>query len=330
MKKTAIIFIMALLAAISCTKDAELWSDGPVIDEVYLSSSSGSLSVAVEATGVWRVSTEAKWITLDVDGGLGKGAFTFYYTTNEASVTSDTGTRTALITVCSDDNAKKYHLRVVQQGFNSEYFPGKTEGGQPVKLEFRTQSIEDKIIIVCTSDGAPDAEAVRTWAEGHSDLAIVDDEVIGGIGEINARAVYIEGTDSLASYPVLLDIVDNDYNASPYAGSEWIVAGKMNHYSMMQTGYPDTPKWYPADPYGDEFRSDRLMWKNNLFDCVWMSQRSFVRTFSFQPEEGETRAWQADYAYLSKSVLSCVYSVELLDAPVEGMTHKAIQITLKY
>ena len=103
-----------------------------------------------------------------------------------------------------------------------------------------------------------------------------------------------------------------------------MIGGQLYHFSMMQTAYPATPSWYPSDIDASEFDSDRYAWNNNLYDCLWMSERDFVTTWT-----SETGSYMADYVYVSRDVLATISEVQRLD-PVYGMTHNPIKITLKY
>jgi hypothetical protein len=120
-------------------------------------------------------------------------------------------------------------------------------------------------------------------------------------------------------------MVEDTYNAynSP---SKWIIGGQMYHYSMMQSSYPATPSWYPTDVEDPDFDADRYAWNNNLYDCLWMSERNFVQTWT---DQADGKSYMADYVYVSRDVLASIYSVERLDK-VLGMEHNPIKITLKY
>jgi hypothetical protein len=95
---------------------------------------------------------------------------------------------------------------------------------------------------------------------------------------------------------------------------------------MMQSSYPATPSWYPTDVEDPDFDADRYAWNNNLYDCLWMSERNFVQTWT---DQADGKSYMADYVYVSRDVLASIYSVERLDK-VLGMEHNPIKITLKY
>ena len=55
-----------------------------------------------------------------------------------------------------------------------------------------------------------------------------------------------------------------------------------------------------------------------------MSQRDYISTW-----EGNSKAYMADYVYVSRDVLATVCQVEKLEK-VHGMTHNPVKVTLKY
>ena len=124
-------------------------------------------------------------------------------------------------------------------------------------------------------------------------------------------------------FEVFKEIVDATYNAynSP---SKWIIGGQLYHYSMMQVGYAQTPSWFPSEIDAPEFQADSYAWNNNLYDSLWMSQRDYISTW-----EGDSKAYMADYVYVSRDVLATVCQVEKLEK-VHGMTHNPVKVTLKY
>ena len=92
----------------------------------------------------------------------------------------------------------------------------------------------------------------------------------------------------------------------------------------MQTDYQKTPEGYPQSTADPRLMSDIYAWQNNLYDCLWMYEQDYVQTWT----DDDGNSFCADYIYASVSVFTKVESVELID--VEGLTHKAIRLTLKY
>ena len=76
MKKFIYLMIFAV-AAISCGKSGLDIESGNVLGEVEVSASAGTFTVSVETVGRWIVkeADNASWISFDVDGGVGNGAF---------------------------------------------------------------------------------------------------------------------------------------------------------------------------------------------------------------------------------------------------------------
>ena len=79
MKKLLYILIVSV-AAFSCSKP-EL---DTVVGEVEVTAFAGRMTVSVETVGRWIVkeADNASWISFDVQGGVGKGAFTVSYEAN--------------------------------------------------------------------------------------------------------------------------------------------------------------------------------------------------------------------------------------------------------
>ena len=94
---------------------------------------------------------------------------------------------------------------------------------------------------------------------------------------------------------------------------------------MMQAAYASAPLWFPYDIDESAFDSDRYAWNNNLYDCLWMSERDYVNTWT----SSEGKSYMADYVYVSRDVLATISGVQKLDK-VHGMTHNPIKVTLKY
>ena len=79
-----------------------------------------------------------------------------------------------------------------------------------------------------------------------------------------------------------------------------------------------------TDASGEEFREDRYAWQNNMYDLLWMKTQGWVETY--KDEDG--RSWQADYVYVSASVLDKASSVEIVPVPVSGMMHNPVMVVL--
>lgn len=321
MNRLLITAALTLAVAAACTKTVETcpYSPGPCIAECVVGAEEGSVSILVETEGTWHIESCSSWIHSDVDGGSGRGAFTLHYDSNESDILHIRTSRQGSIAILLDGSDRADSLRVVQQGFLSVITPGETASDPSLKIEFETPVLSVKTLLVINTEGLAEAS---DWAEGKADIIVKDGVVTGDCGEILVRGCDLSALDDQAGYAAFRAAVDAGVFAAGPSG--WILCGTMNHYSMMQTGYPDTPSWYPKDAKGEEFRSDRYAWQNNLYDLLWMKQMGFVTTFT----DADGNKWEADYLYVSAPVLSKVTEVEIMNIPVSGMSHHPLRLTL--
>lgn len=334
-----IYILTAAAAMVSCSKSGLEIKSGDVVAEMNVTATSGRVSVSVETVGRWIVheAPDVDWVSIDVEGGVGKGAFTVSYDANMSNVADLKSARKARIVVTSEDHAKSDTLNIVQQGFNSVMAPSEVKPSQEIILEFEEDDVKTVTIVYCSAEGVSDLQELSQWAESFDIVAcggsFIKPEVTaeGNYAECEYNGLNLVSADlgehwavsAEQEFDVFRQIVESTYNAydSP---SKWIIGGQLYHYSMMQTSYQSTPDWYPADIEDPLFDADRYAWNNNLYDCLWMAERNFVETFV-----SEQGAYMADYIYVSRDVLATVYSVEKLDK-VSGMTHNPVKITLKY
>lgn len=344
MRRKLIIILAAFAAVISCTKHGMDISSGNVVGEINVTAASGRITVSVETVGRWIVyeADNAEWVKFDVKGGVGKGAFTVSYESNMSSVVDLRSARKARIVVTSEDFAKSDTLNVIQQGFDNSINPSDVVPTKQIVLEWEDVKTKTLTFVYCSADGVDGgADALSGWAQDFdivacgnrfvkpAVLASSDKKYASYVFEdmnfvsIDLKQEWTSGHEAL--YDAFTGMIEDTYNAynSP---SKWIIGGQMYHYSMMQTSYPATPSWYPANIEISDFDADRYAWNNNLYDCLWMSERNFVETWTNQTS-GES--YMADYVYVSRDVLATVYSVEKLDKAL-GMEHNPIKITLKY
>ena len=315
--------VLALIVAAACTKTVETdpYAPGVCVAECIVGAEEGSVSILVETEGTWHIASCAPWIQSDVDGGSGRGAFTLHYESNESDILHIRSGREGTIAILLDGSDKADSLRLVQQGFLSRISPRETGSDPAMKLEFETPTLSTKTLLVINTEGIAEASE---WADGKADVVVKDGSITGDCGVILVVGCDLSALDAKTAYEAFRIAVDGGVFAAGQAG--WILCGTMNHYSMMQTGYPDTPSWYPKDAKGEEFRSDRYAWQNNLYDLLWMKQRGFVTTFT----DGDGHKWEADYLYVSTRVLSKVTEVEIMNIPVGGMSHHPLRLTLNY
>jgi len=126
------------------------------------------------------------------------------------------------------------------------------------------------------------------------------------------------------SYSKIKSVLDFGYDR-PGSDPQWFIGGSFYYLSMMETGYPSTPSWFPTNPSDKHFEADRYAQNANLIDCVSMTAKDFNITFS-----NGTDSWRADYVYASSSAWNSVTAVNIINAPVAAMAHKPIMITIKY
>ena len=336
MKKLLYILIISI-AAFSCSKSGLEIESGNVVGEIEVTAFAGQMTVSVETVGRWIVSEadNASWISFDVQGGVGKGAFTVSYEANMSSVVDMKSSRKARIVVTSEDYAKSDTLNIIQQGFYSDIKPSVVNPSAEIVLEYVESSAKTLSVVYCSADGVSDLDALNEWAQQFDVVACGNGflkpsvESTGIYAQCTVDDINIVSTD-LAPYQeegngfeVFKEIVDATYNAynSP---SKWIIGGQLYHYSMMQVGYAQTPSWFPSEIDAPEFQADSYAWNNNLYDSLWMSQRDYISTW-----EDDSKAYMADYVYVSRDVLATVCQVEKLEK-VHGMTHNPVKVTLKY
>ena len=332
MKRLIYILIISFVA-FSCSKP----EIDTVVGEVEVTAFAGRMTVSVETVGRWIVkeADNAPWISFDVQGGVGKGAFTVSYEANMSSVIDVKPSRKARIVIMSEDYDKSYTFNIIQQGFHSDITPSVVTPSTEVVLEYVENPARELSVVYCSADGVSDLNALNEWADQFDVVACGNGfikpsvESTGIYAQCTVDEINIVSTDLYPyleegkGYEIFKEIVDATYNAynSP---SRWIVGGQLYHYSMMQAGYPQTPSWFPSEIEDAVFDADRYAWNNNLYDSLWMSTRDYISTWST-----DSMSYMADYVYVSRDVLATICQVEKLEK-VYGMTHNPIKVTLKY
>ena len=359
--------LLVAVTALSCEKSGLEIKSGNVLGEIEVAATAGRLTVSVETVGRWIVyeADDAPWVSFDVQGGVGNGAFTVSYQDNMSSVIDAKSSRKARIVVTSEDYAKSDTLNIIQVGFYSDIRPSQVKPSPEIVLEYVTPETKTMTVVYCSAEGVtdqdtlafaqwagqfdvvacgngfimprdvPSGEKYTVWTVG--DVKFVRDVPSGKkytlwtVGDVNfVSADLKEAFDDGEEYEAFLDIIENTYNAqnSPSKWvTKWVIGGQLYHYSMMQTAYPGTPSWYPEDLDALDFASDRYAWNNNLYDCLWIAEHDFVPTWT--SDEDKPKSYMADYVYVSRDVLATICEVRKLDK-VHGMTHNPIQITIKY
>ena len=324
MKK--IVFMAFLAASVwACTRNVEIvdpYAPGVCVGEIVLDATPGRVSVAVETEGLWRVESDQSWLVTDVKGCNGDGAFTVYYESNVSDVHILTQARVAKVAIHLESTMKTDTMVFVQRGLCPVEPTSKVVKDPAINIEYILEQQKEVVLVCCSSDGTGD---VRAWIDAqNADIVVLDGEVTGEVEGLNVVGCDFAGLTEEQEYETFRSLIQRTYNSGPAAGDDWIYAGQMYHLSAMQTDYEDTPQWYPQTTDDPRLRSDIYAWQNNLYDCVWMYGRDYVRTWT----NGNGESFSADYVYVSASVFAMITSVELLE--VDGLTHKPIKITLKY
>ena len=330
--------LLVAVTALSCEKSGLEIKSGNVLGEIEVAATAGRLTVSVETVGRWIVyeADDAPWVSFDVQGGVGNGAFTVSYQDNMSSVIDAKSSRKARIVVTSEDYAKSDTLNIIQVGFYSDIRPSQVTPSPEIVLEYVTPETKTMTVVYCSAEGVTDQDALARWAEQFDVVACGNGFIRPAVGSEDKFAVCTVGDVNFVSadlgqvfnegkeYEAFVDIIEKTYNAQN-SPSKWVIGGQLYHFSMMQTAYPATPSsWYPSDIDASEFDSDRYAWNNNLYDCLWMSERDFVTTWT-----SKAGSYMADYVYVSRDVLATISQVQKLE-PVHDMTHNPVKITLKY
>lgn len=327
--KNSIYTLLLALAAVSCAGKTEVipaFQPGNAVAVYQAGAASGEVSVLVETEGQWRLRPADAWITTDVPGGKGRGAFTFRYASNESDILNLRPGRIGRIAICLEESGKADTLLVAQRGFLTPEANLPVTADPALKLEFESPASVEVKLLVASSEGAA-AASVEEWALGNgADITVLDGMVSGTVDGLNVLGCNFAGQSLDEEFASFREAVLTGVGHTLEYGNDWMVCGQMYHYSAMQVGYSNTPSWYPADASGDAFRADRYAWQNNLYDLLWMKAQGWVETYT----DPQGHAWQADYVYVSASILDKVTSVESLPAPVSGMLHKPVSVVLKY
>ena len=344
-----ILLITAAALCLSCENNREPEvKAGKNIGEIYVTAAPGSRSVLVSLDGLWRVRSCEDWISTDVNGRDGEGAFTFRYGSNESDFFVSNPVRRGAIVIQSLKTMTADTLYVRQQGVPD----GKEYQSIPKDsyIEFLEGSFRSVSVLYANVQGAEEAAAGAwiasvgadinciVWTDSlsisrkdgvpmDSEEQLTAPEAIVASGEGINLAVSDFGytPDNAAGYyQSIKSLLSRSYD-KPGAGDLWLVGGSFYYLSVMEAGYPSTPSWYPADPSAEAFAADLYAQGANLTDCVWMTGRDFTPTWSTGGQ-----SWRADYVYASVGAWTSVTSVKVLGTLAPGATHKAVLLNLKY
>lgn len=358
--KKIIVILYAALCLLSCSSGTDVPVAGKCIGEIYVTARSGAKSVLVDLPDLWSVKPQQEWISTDVNGRKGNGAFTIYYGSNESDFVVTNATRRGAVVIQNLTTMVADTVYIVQQGTpdGREY----SSSPQDSYIEFVDTKLTRLKVTYANFRGCTDNGAVSAWLaacksdviafawteEGISGLQLENLLSFDHLGIINNSSFSVDrseyGTNphslemcldgkvyEIADFDPegnailqLTDLLNRGYNR-PDSETSWLIGGSFYYLSAMETGYPDTPSWYPTNPSDVIFEADRYAQSNNLTDCIWMSSRKFNPTFS-----SEGKSWRADYAYASYSVWNTAIDVKVNDIPLSGICHKSIDITIKY
>lgn len=365
MKRIALILSLAALA-LSCNNGSDASKPGRKVGEIYVTAQSGAKSVLVDLDGLWRVIPQENWMSVDVKGREGEGAFTVYYASNESDFVSTNSTRRGAIVIRSLKSMVSDTLYIIQQGTPDgvEY----SSAPQDSYIEFEDVSLTRIKALYANLKGASDPQTAADWimsSDANIFCLIWDEDYVSLLASIlisedvdvayNGSFLIVNRSGkpatswSILEYPAafmreidgvcyqvseferystaliqLTSLLDGGYN-QPEANGKWVIGGSFYYLSVMEMGYPGTPDWYPVNPSDEAFLADTYAQTNNLTDCIWMSHRQFNPTYT---EDG--MSWRADYIYASNRMWNAAVDARLLDAPVSGASHKAVQLTVKY
>lgn len=357
MKK--ILCIISAFVALSCSGTIyEQPSAGENLGTLVVGRGSGKQSIYVNMTSEWQVRSLSSWISLDVSGRSSESAFTISYQSNESGLLADAVAREGQLLLINLSDFTADTLTVFQPGLADGTVYETQLKGNKLELqyeEFIKLSViyanlqgktfeEGETIISSRSEDIKaiiwDVDCSKKYAEAHPDDCVNLDNllIVGTAGDFvktdnpasiiaNLDGINIQLADFASfdaegrtSFNQMRNLLDSGFNSSGMGG-RWIIGGSFYYYSLMETGYDNTPQWYPRDVDSELFLSDRLVWESNLIDCIWMVSRMFNPTYS----DGE-KSWRADYVYTSREVWNGADAVSLIENP--ELQHSMISLTL--
>lgn len=115
MIKRLILCGLALLALAACTKEV-LQPAGKRLAEVTVESDAGQLPVLITATGVWKASSQADWITVDDVWRRDQNTVVLQYGSNRSAEGMHRSARTGLVLIITADGAECDTLVIHQKG----------------------------------------------------------------------------------------------------------------------------------------------------------------------------------------------------------------------
>lgn len=115
MTKRVIIYGLAILMLAACAKEV-LKSTGKRLAEVTVESDAGQIPVLINATGVWKATSEADWITVDDVWRRDRNTIVLHYASNRSVEGLHRGPRQGTVLIRTADKAECDTLVIHQKG----------------------------------------------------------------------------------------------------------------------------------------------------------------------------------------------------------------------
>ena len=196
MKTRIFILLTAAALAFSCSGKTEVipaFKAGNPVAVCHVGASGGEVSVLVETKGQWRIRTSDSWISTDVPGGSGRGAFTFSYASNQSDILNLRPGRVGRIAICMEESGRADTLLVDQRGFLTPAAAISVVASPDLKLEFEDPATLDVKLLVASSEGASSA-SVADWVQSYgAAVSVLDGVVSGSVDGLNVLGCCFEG-----------------------------------------------------------------------------------------------------------------------------------------
>ena len=366
MKKIGLILALAALAAVSCTSGKDAYKPGRKVGEIYVTAQSGAKTVLVSLEGLWRVIPREGWMSTDVNGREGEGAFTVYYGSNESDFVKTNATRRGALVLQNLKTMVADTLYIIQQGTpdGTEY----SSAPQDSYVEFIDTPLTRVEAVYANIRGCTNLHEVAEKISGSSAqlfFLTLDEESAARFVEtytltwtsiLRHRGLVIVNKSSLpigatlsGDAPAHLSL-ELDGIAWQVAEFDAEAAALPQVMALLESGFnrPEAgAKWviggsfyylsvmeagYPATPSWYPSDPDDEAFLADIYaQTNNLTDCIWMSLRGYNPTWtlGD-RSWRADYVYASNQVWNAAVDVRLLDAPVSGASHKAVRLTIKY
>lgn len=366
MKKIGLLLALAALAAVSCTSGKDDYKAGRKVGEIYVTAQSGAKTVLVALDGLWRVIPQEAWMSTDVNGREGEGAFTVYYGSNESDFVQTNKTRRGAIVLRNLKSMVSDTLYIIQQGTpdGTEY----ASAPQDAYIEFIDTPLTKVQALYANIRGNANLEEVagKINASPAQLFCLIWDETLveqfaaqytgtwsslvydGDLLMVN-KSELPEGLAIIQQDPasISLDLDDITWQLSDFDPEEASLPQLM---SLLESGF-NRPgagaKWviggsfyylsvmeaaYPQTPSWYPSHPDDEAFLADIYaQTNNLTDCIWMSHRGYNPTfTSGDRSWRADYVYASNQVWNAAVDVRLLDAPVSGASHKAVSLTIKY